>query len=95
MFTSENGYNYPCYPDAFNNVAYYYEVPYYYTPQPNTFIYEDNGLNNTSMMTNLYGYNYIPNYSVLDKDEANCNAHSTVESVTCEKEEKEDVIEIE
>ena len=69
MFTSENGYNYPCYPDAFNNVAYYYEV--------------------------IYGYNYIPNYSVLDKDEANCNAHSTVESVTCEKEEKEDVIEIE
>jgi hypothetical protein len=32
---------------------------------------------NASMVTNLYGYNYIPNYNILDKDEANSKAQTT------------------
>ena len=84
MYAFDNGYNYPCYQDPYANNVYIVEVPYYYAQQPTVWGYDDNAFVNQSMTTNLYSCSYIPNYNILDKDEANSKAQTTSVSENCE-----------
>jgi len=49
------------------------------------------------MTPNFFGYSYVPGYTPLDKDEANCQGQTTSgsESSEIEEESEEEILNIE